>query len=164
MPLTGLVACLCIMSSILLLMSLTLKTLSQGASSLTTAKKRLEPHSRRGPDPAQRAGDKATSRWQEQPGTRRYSSAPRGSRQRAARWGTRPTLKRTRHPKATTSADRIPRKSLPFRPQSGQVHRTPASVSLLPAGPLDPMPLSILRRAGKGFAGRWDRPGQNNQE
>lgn len=104
----------------------------------TSAKKRFGLHSRRGPGPAQRAEDSAPSRWQAPPGSRRNSSAPRGSKQRAARWVHAPSSLAHKAPQSDYFCRLNPAEEPSVgSPPSGQVRHTRTRASLPPVGPQD---------------------------
>lgn len=113
----------------------------------TSAKKRLEPHNRRGPGPAQRAGDQAPSPGQEGPGG---TPAPFGAPDKGWHAGALALL---------PSAQDTPKQRLvQTEPHARACRESPAwsgaqsriSVSL--SSPRDPKPLSTLSRAEKGAA------------
>lgn len=121
----------------------------------TSAKKRLGLHSRRGPGPAQRAEDSAPSRRQAPPGSRRNSSAPRGSKQRAARWVHAPSSLAHKAPQSDYFCRLNPTEEPSVRsPRSGQVRHTRTRFS-----PARGTPRPTRSRTERG-AGRWDRPGE----
>lgn len=102
----------------------------------TSAKKGLGLHSRRGPGPAQRAEDSAPSPPQAPPGSRRNSSASRGSKQRAARWVHAPSSLAHKAPQSDYLCRLNPTEEPSVgSPRSGQVRHTRTRVSLPPVGP-----------------------------
>lgn len=122
----------------------------------TSAKKRLGLHSRRGPGPAQRAEDSAPSRRQAPPGSRRNSSAPRGSKQRAARWVHAPSSLAHKAPQSDYFCRLNPTEEPSVgSPRSGQVRHTRTRASL-PSGDPKADPLKDRKRRGTVGPARRD--------